>query len=243
MRPWAFLLLIAAACGASDDTEYPIEPGHGGTGGSFQPIADPLADASTTITGRVCVLADPRMPTTCAATGADGLTVKVGTLMTMTTTPDGKFSIMRPTGTGLMWTVSGTGIRASAIAYHAVDVEIPAVQVTVYEAMVANIAETDDPASTLIGALLVQFTRNNTPVSGAITIVSPTPDSELYYDGSAPDTWRMDTGSGEATGAAGMVWAPRIQATTMGRIFIDDVREASDLTVVAGHLTFVFAKI
>src|SRR5436190_17636345 len=130
------VLALAAACG-EDGSDFPIAGGGGGgKGGSSMPDAGDDGDASTVITGRVCLISDPRALTSpCADTGADALTVSLGT-ETTTTATNGAFVITRPTGTNLIWFVSGTGIESSALPLSA-GTTVPAIASTVYGDMLA----------------------------------------------------------------------------------------------------------
>src|SRR6476660_1845280 len=93
------LVAALAACGGDDGTGFPIMPGGGGSGSSSMPDASIGGDedGGSTLTGRVCLVSDARRPTTCAGSGADGLTVTVGG-STATTAADGSFSLTRPSG-------------------------------------------------------------------------------------------------------------------------------------------------
>src|ERR1043165_3884112 len=92
----ATLAGAGAGAGCHDDVEmFPIGPGGFGPGGGTTP--DPPGvdgkGGAPTINVRVCLINDPRKPTEWPASGADGLTVTLGT-ETATTAADGSFTIM-----------------------------------------------------------------------------------------------------------------------------------------------------
>jgi hypothetical protein len=234
----AAILAVAsvAACGSDDGGGFPIVPGGGGgTGSSSQADAavDGGGDASMTITGRVCLIDDARSPTTCAATGADGFTVTLGTVEA-TTAADGMFTLVRPTGTNLVWRVSGTTIRASALKYSSSTSTplIPAISTLIYDDMLAatqaSIANGD-------GAIITRAARNGTPVANLV--VESAPLSTVYYDGATTVDWEQDS-----TGSNGVAWIPSIPTGTAALTFDTGTATstASGVPVFADTVTFVF---
>lgn len=214
---WLLPLVVLAACGAEDSGGgYPINPGGGGSGsGSGSHVDGGRGDdgGSTTINGRVCVLTTALDLSSCASTGAGGLTVTLANA-TATTSADGSFTLTR-TGTtaGLMWVVTGTTIKRTAVRY-ASTTTIPVFTLTKYEEMVSAMQATETSGQ---GALIARISRAGSPVSGATVAVQPTPDSLIYYDGSSASDWQ--TGM---TGAAGLAWIPSIPVSGI------------DLTITAG---------
>lgn len=231
------VLTFAAACGG-DDGGFPIMPGGGGSGSATLPDAaiDEQGDAGTTITGRVCLINDARTPTSCASSGADGFIVYVDTLQT-TTAADGTFSLMRPTGSDLFWTITGAGIETSAMKYSATGTPtIPAISTLLYADMISatqpSIGNTD-------GAVIARVTRAGTPVSDVLVSASPVPSSGVYYDGATATDWQ-DIG----TGANGVAWIPGMPAGSATLAFDtgagDPLSTVSGVPVFVDSITFVF---
>lgn len=237
------LLLLAAtimgACGGDGDNgKFPIVAGGGGSGNSFRVDAYvDNADTNTSQTARVCLLADARNPTTCAASGADGLTVTAGNQQA-TTTADGTFTITRPTGTNLVWGVTGTGIEPTLMKYSATTTTIPALGTVLYDDM---LGATQAFVVLGSGGIIAQVTRNATPVADATAIASPQPDSAVYYDGADAVMWVQD-----ATNGFGVVWIPSIPAGTVSLSVDSGAVSNTDITgipVAADAITFVFSEL
>lgn len=233
------LLLLAAlvcACDQAGDM-LPIQPGGPGSGATGFVDAAVVVDASVQILGRVCLLADPRQPTTCASTGAENLLVTLGSEQA-TTIGDGSFAIMRPTGANLLWSVTGAGIEPSSLRFDG-SATIPAISSAVYGDMVVVM---NALVLTDTGAIIAQLTRDNAPVAGASVVASPLPQSDIYYDGAGIADWNIDT----MTGAFGVVWISAIAAGTASLTFDTGATApttVSGITVLAGTITFVFAEI
>jgi hypothetical protein len=190
-------------------------------------------DASTTIAGRVCLLGDPRSLTSCANSGADGITVALGD-KTATTVANGSFVIDRPTGSNLIWRVSGTGIEPSALLLGS-STTIPVLDSLVYDDM---LAATNAIVAGGNGAIIVRVATGTMPVAGITAVASPLPDSDVYYDGASITAWEFD-----GTGAAGIAWIPSLQAGTAS-LALDSGAEQSTVTniqVFADTITFVYA--
>jgi hypothetical protein len=231
--------LLGAVLGCKEDggSRFPIMPGNGGQGSAMD-MADAAVegDASTTeLTGRVCLLSDARDPSTCAATGANGFTVTLGT-QTVTTGADGSFTMMRPSGTGLVWFVSGTGIEPSAMRL-ASGTTIPAISSLLYGDMIAGMSAI---VSTDTGAVIARLQRGGDPLTGAVAIPSPVPDSETYYDGAGVTAWDFD-----ATGPFGVVWISAIAPGTASLALDTGSFQATvgGIPVYAGTITFELAEI
>lgn len=230
------VVFAVAACG--DDTGgFPIDPGGGGSGSSFTPdaaVVDP--DGGTMLTGRVCLLADPRQPQTCATTGAGGFTVAVGGQVA-TTGDTGSFTLLRPTGSDLVWTVTGDTIEPSAMRF-GTSTTIPAISTLVYDDMLAAMQAVVNGGN---GAIVAQFIQDGDPVANATALVTPIPDSETYYDGAAVTDWDFT-----ATGPFGVVWVSSLQPGTAS-LALDhgaaDPHTVSNIPVLADTITFVFSEI
>lgn len=233
LPPFAALLLVAAGCGGDDGNHFPVNPGGGGSGSSTLPDAGTDAGEGTTIAGRACLLGDPRALTTCASTGADGLTVTLGD-KTALTTVDGSFVIDRPTGTGLVWRVSGTGVESSAMP-QATSKNIPVISSLLYGDMLAS---TNAIVAAGDGAIIMRVATAGTGVAGVIATPSPQPDSLVYYDGASATDWRFDS-----TGAFGIVWVPSILAGTASVALAHGSAQSTvvNIAVYANTISFAFA--
>lgn len=240
MTRLALALVLAAACGGDDGGGFPIMPGGGGSGTSNNPDAaiDDEGDASTAITGRVCLISDARTPTACAATGADGFTVDLATQQA-TTAADGSFTLARPSGSNLVWRVSGTGIEPSAMAYSAsAPATIPAIPSLVYGDM---LAATQPAVGNADGAVIARITRGTSPVADTVVSSAPSSTSGIYYDGASTIDW-----TDVATGTSGVAWIPGMPAGTATLAFDTGGSNAVTMAtapVFADTITFVFHTI
>lgn len=237
MRLALALPLLAALTACHEDVEmYPIGPGGYGTGNGTTP--DASADSSGgdggMISGRVCLISDARMPVSCASSGADGLTVTLGSA-TATTSADGSFSIATVTGTGLVWRVSGTGIVASAMQVSTV-ATIPALSELVYADMVTTNQAVSGDGS---GAIIARFTSGASGVSGLQAATTPAPGGQIFYDGTSATEW--DTTS---TGTFGVVWVPGL-VTGSANLTVSGAKDTmiDGIPVYADTVTFVLAEI
>jgi hypothetical protein len=224
-----------AACKEGGDM-LPIVPGGGGTGSSsITPDAaeDPDGGGGD-VAGRVCLLSDPRDPAACAASGADGLTVTLGSA-TATTAADGSFAIAS-TGTNLTWFVNGTGIEPTAMR-RAAGTTIPVLASLLYGDMIAGMSAI---VTTETGGVIVRLRRAGAAFTDAAAVVTPTPDSEVYYDGPGVTDWDVD-----ATGPFGVIWISAVSPGTVSLALDTGTlqRTVSGIPVFAGTLTFELAEI
>ncbi len=235
-------LLLLVAC--KDDIEmFPVNPGGGGggTGGTGfvdAGMPDGDGDAGNTIAARVCLLNDARDPTSCANTGAENLMVTLGTF-TATTAADGSFSIMRPSGSNLVWIVTGTAIQPSAMSFGTLTL-IPAVEVGLYGQMVSAANVTPIAGD---GAIIAQVKRGTTPVTGLVATTVPDADTAAFYDGNTPENWDPNV-----SGGLGMVWVPGVPTASAGSAQLllaegTTVHTIQGIPVFDSTVTFVFAAI
>jgi hypothetical protein len=238
MRLAVSLALLAGLGACNRDVErFPIGPGTGGGGSNGTMPDSPYADGNgsgSMMTGRVCLINDARTPTTCASSGADGLTVALGTA-TATTAGDGSFMIASPSGTGLVWRVTGTAIYSAAMQV-TTTATIPAISLSIFEDMIAtNQAIAGDGT----GSVIARFTTNGSGVSNLEAATSPEPVGQYYYDGPNALTW--DT---TATSSFGVVWVPALIPgfTTLNVSGPPDASIPS-IPVFADTVTFAFATI
>jgi hypothetical protein len=236
----ARLLLIAALlCGCSEESThgFPIMPGGGGQGsvGVVDAGVESGDGMPSQLSGRVCLLNDARQPGSCAGSGADGFTVTLGS-QTATTAADGSFTMTRPTGTGLIWNVTGTGIEPSAMRLSS-GTTIPAIQSLLYGDMIASMTAV---VSVDTGAIIARLRKTNAAITDAVVIASPAPDSETYYDGLDVTSWELD-----ATGGFGVVWISAIAPGTAS-LTVDNgsaQNTVGGIPVFAGAITFELAEI
>jgi hypothetical protein len=230
--------LLAALAGCHEDVEmFPIGPGGFGTGGGTTPdaaIGGDGGDGGSTISGRVCLISDARNPTTCASSGAEDLTVTLGSA-TATTAADGSFTIASATGTGLVWRVTGAAIQASAMQVSTV-ATIPVISALLYEDMVTT---NNVVGSAGTGAIIARFTTNDSGVSGLIAATSPDPEGQIFYDGTSATVWDVT-----ATSTFGAIWVPGLAAGAT-TLTVGGAADSSitGIPVYADTITFVLAEI
>ena len=194
------LLVLVAGC-HSDGNDYPVTTGGGGFGGGQPQIADAGVDGGdggALILGRVCLMTDPRDQTSCAATGVGGLVVTLGTA-TGTTADDGTFTVGRPSGSNIVWDVTGSTVLESLTPFTAQAI-IPAMPLGLYAQLEADngvIAQAGQ------GAVMLRVLQAGAPLVGATATITPPTVYGTFYDGSTPATWTAN-----GTGAFGTAWMP-----------------------------------
>lgn len=235
------LLVLLVGCHPSD-MDYPVG-GAGVHGGGGTLIVDAAMDGSATgpIAGTACVLTDPRDLTSCATTGAAGLTVTLGTA-TATTADDGSFMIARPTTAGAVWVVTGSamGVVESVTAFTG-QTRIPVMDAAMLTTLENVNGVQPAPGS---GTLMARISRGGIPVAGEMARVIPAtidPHGTLYDPANAPDAWATS-----ATGPFGTAYAPG--ATTGTAMLVVSAAGTTQLTVSGipitdGGVTFVFAEL
>jgi hypothetical protein len=212
------LVLFLAACG-SDPDMLPVGGGSGnglpdsGTGGTVDGrlidarVIDgaPLAIDAAIISGRVCVLTDPRDFQSCSSTAAGNLTVHLGGNVALTAA-DGTFKIAAPAGAAATWSVTGSSIVSSYKVKN--DYFIPALTHTMYDSLItANgiyLAQGE-------GSVMVRVIRNGAGYQGVAVTASTQPNPAKYnafYDNDASQTdWnQVPSTSGATTGSKGVAW-------------------------------------
>jgi len=238
----ALALVLLTACGDKETTFDNIVPGGGGGGTTGSrpdaPTSDG-ADASTTISGHVCLLlTNQQTLTSCATTGAGNLTVTLGTATAMTA-DDGAFTLTRPASTtGLNYLVTGTNLKTSLVPFSSTITSLPAINTADYEAMtVAN--NTANPGTTS-GALFVQIKRGTSIVTGATVESQPAADAVVLYDGTTSATWTTT-----ATSTYGVAWLSSISATSTTLTVTSNSTPTmfANIPLQNGAITYVFAEI
>ena len=232
-RAWLVLLLVACKSPTNGD-DFPIDPGGGGVvgeqlDGSTLDAFDP--DAVMQLAGRVCVVRDLRALSTCAMSGAGGITVKLGT-RTATTMDDGKFTMMTPSGTNLVWRASGAAIVPSVMPFGP-STTIPAIGVEDFNELQNANSVVLTPGE---GTIIARVVRNTTPQSGATASTAPLAQFPTKYDGPTALAWTE-----LATSTAGTVWIPGAAigtaSFTVSPATGDDVTE--DVRVEDQAITYV----
>jgi hypothetical protein len=235
------LLLVVGlvACGNSGD-DFPVMPGGNGHGSNHPGVdaAVDTSDSGANITGRVCLIGDPRLPTTgCATTGAAGLLVTLG-LNTATTGDNGSFQIQGTEATNAVWTVTGATIVQTVEPFTGQTI-IPAVLADSF----TQLQNTNGVVfSTGAGDVIVRVVQNSTPVAGATAIASNQDTYQTRYDPPSGDLWTT-----VATGNLGVAWLPSVLAGTQ-TVTVQPPLSAAQITIsnvpiVEGALTFVTADV
>lgn len=233
------LLVLLVGCHPSD-MDYPVGGAgvHGGGGTRFVDAATD-GSASGPIMATACVLTDARDLTSCATTGAAGLTVTLGTA-TATTAADGSFTIARPTTAGAVWDVTGSamGVVESVTAFTG-QTRIPVMELTMLTDL-QNINGQPRVAGT--GTVLARVARGGTPVQGETAQLAPLAAYDPLYDpATATAPWLT-----QATGALGTVF---VDGVTPGTVTMTLAAAGmTQLTISAipiadSVVTFVFAEL
>jgi len=209
------LFTMLAACASSADDDYPVLPGgqnpaSGGTG----------SGTSAAVSGRVCVLADPRMTDACASTGAGGITVSLGKSTTQTT-DSGAFTLAAPQGTNLGFTVVGPNIVPTTMPFSPAT-SIPVLQADLFDqVLAANGIVLTSGSGSIFGTVI----RDGVPAAGIGVRSTPSPAFGPFFDGSTPTAWTLNE-----TGARGVFFAPGI-ATGMAQVTLTDLATSRETTV------------
>lgn len=158
--------------------------------------------------GRVCLVTDLRDVSTCASTGAGGLTVALGT-KSATTLADGSFSIEAPVGSDLVWQVSGASIQTSIAPFSAMS-SIPVITTLDFLQLESDHSVLEVVGQGSVLAHVVFADSPKVPVVMAKATASPLGAYLPLYDGSVAGLWTQNF-----TGAFGAVWVPGLLAGTV----------------------------
>jgi hypothetical protein len=175
----ALAVMLFAAC-APDSTTYPIGggPGGGAGGNGSGTGSGATTDANMdVIEGLVCVLPDPRDFATCLTTGAGDITVAVGTGTPAVTNDDGTFTIDTPSGTNLVWTLSGSAVMTSTIGFSTSAV-IPAIQTMTFETLANENGIVYDPTQ---GTIIGQVLHAGSGFADATAVATPVGIYDTFY--------------------------------------------------------------
>jgi hypothetical protein len=240
MRRFAFVLAMLVAGCVNDDTDFPVTtqggPAPNGSGGG-----------TSTVTGHVCVVSDPRFLTQCVTTNLDGMTVTLTTpttngvvTTTSTTTADGTFVINTPAVTAptgpTIFTITGPTIIASSQPLTPT-VNIPVITTDLFNQIAAanGIALTE---TTGTGSIIATVTRGGLPVSGVQVAATPTSAFGPFFDGTSPTGFTLN-----GTGVQGVSLLSGFHSGPVNLTF-NDPGFATETTVggvqvIDGGITFV----
>lgn len=236
MRALVLVLVVAASC-KSEMKDYPVGGGgFSGGGGGLHVDAPTDGSGSGSNMARACVLTSPRDLTSCAATGAAGLTVTLGT-QTATTADDGSFTITAPTGTNVVWDVQGSTVVESVTPY-AGQTKISVITSQMFTDLQSYVGQ---PMVAGSGGLLVRVTRGGAAVTGETAVVTPTNGVGAYYDGTTDQVWTQI-----GTGGFGTVFVPNTPAGTATlKLSAGGTVQATlgAIPIVSGGMTFVVAEL
>jgi hypothetical protein len=247
------VLLVLAACSSGGGDDYPVGPGGSvgpigsGPGPGDGSVIDAGGDGGVPqIKGRVCLLTDLTRVgdvTACATSGALGLTVLFGSANTLTTAPDGSFSIDARMESNLVWRAnSGTNeLFVPSVFPTGNGAIIPMVTLLTYNELLSTngAMQLQDQK----GAIFVQVkTGAARTAKVTATITGALTDDEVRYDGADKLVWNTTS-----TGAAGVVWIPGVQLAvtppTVARValFLNGVttNQTVDAPIENQAITFV----
>jgi hypothetical protein len=235
MKTLAIAAVLAAGCASGDDENFPIVPSSPSGGGS-------IVGGNVLFAGRVCVVTDALLLTTCSIADLAGLTVTVGSL-TAVTTAGGRFEIVIPSGVQLAnerVTVTGSTVTTSVTTITTTvpqSIVIPVMSTSAFNNLVLATGISLTAGS---GSVMSVVLQRGVPVSGVTVISTPSPAFGPFFDGSQPPPWTLN-----ATGTRGIVFFPGITTGT-ATITFTDPSTAGETTVdgiqvVDGGITFVDA--
>jgi hypothetical protein len=232
------LLVVLAACQAAGE-DRPVLPGGDDDesvtpGGRDAGIGDASQGDGSAILGRVCLLSDLRDLAGCAVTGASGLTVTLGN-QTAITAADGTFIMPAPSGSTLVWRVTGTGVVPSRMAFSAVPV-IPVMPDSLYNDLTLANGVIINAGQ---GAVVVRLvTPQGADVPGATgNIVTAT--YPAFYDGNSASLWNQSS-----TGTQGVIWIPGVPAGSANLgLAVGGATTTLPTTVDDGGITFLIVPV
>ena len=238
MKRALLVLVVLAACHPSDENDYPVTVGGGGFGGGqlAAPDAANGGDGGPSLVARVCLMTDPRDQGSCAATGAGGLTVTLGTSIA-TTADDGTFTIARPASTSLVWVITGTTIVPSVMSF-AAQPQVPAIPATLYAQLQGDNGVVPQAGQ---GAAMVRVVHGTVLVPSATVTISPAGIYATLYDGATPSGWTQS-----ATGSFGAAWMPGVTAGTANITVTPQGGTSvviSQVPIVDGGVTFLTQEV
>ena len=223
------LIALLAGCAADTGDDFPLLTG----GGSL-----PAAGQAGVVSGRICVVTDPRNLAACSPSGADGLTVTLAS-SAATTAQDGSFQVVVPPAASPatpMLSVTGPGFVPTQITMSSA-ASIPVLRADLFSQMLAANGITPSSGS---GSILGTVVRGGVPAPGVTVTVTPAPAFAPRFDGGSPTSFALD-----ATGARGVVWIPGV-ALGPTQLTFRDLATSGETTVngvqvINGGITFMDA--
>lgn len=213
--------LALAACVDGDDDRFPVLPGAGNPG------TDIPTPGTERIVGNVCMAEDLIIRAPCVG-AVGGLTVSLGGFTT-TTFADGSFVIERPTGSELLFEVSGPGAITTTTPFSPSTTTLPVVDADVWAAMLASNEVFLPPG---VGSILGTVVREGVPVRGVTVVATPTGIAGPFFD--------TETGFGlDRTGARGVFLVPGIDSTTAQLAFSPGESTVAGISVINGGITIL----
>ncbi len=251
------LVALAVACNEPRQQLAP-EPGGGGiagggSGGSN--IGSTVPDANPDlIEGFVCVLVDPRNFMSCSADAANGITVSLPGVGSATTAEDGTFTIARPTGTNLAWSITGDNVMPSTMGFGTSAIVFAITVETFSELVNANGIVFDPTQGTIIGQV-VEAGSGAALVTVVAAPIGVFPDT-FYAVPSDQQDWPGSTTSAFGTfliagltagvGSAGSAGSAGSDTSTETLTITPSTGSAeilSNVPVTQGSITFVSAQL
>ncbi len=224
-------LVMLAAC-TDSGPDFPVTTQGGAPPGGAVTVP-------TVIIGRVCVLTDPRLLTSCITTGAQNLTVTVGNQVA-TTGPSGGFVVNAPSDTTTpniirTVTVTGTGIIPSSQVVTP-NLLVPVLNENLFSQVLAANGIVLTPGS---GSIIASVTRGGIPVQGVTAISTPSPAFGPFFDGTSPTAFTLN-----GTGAQGVALFAGFAPNVPVNVTFTDAARSSETTVggvqvINGGITFV----
>jgi hypothetical protein len=234
-----------AGCPAGDDDYTQVPGGPGGPGEPVirdaSPDGPPDGGGATSVTSRVCILTDIRVPTACPRVAANVDVREQGTGNQTTTRNDGTFALP-VSGTGVVVVEIGVGTGSLVpslvpVTLGAVPATLPIASGTEYRGLVNRLGAAPSEGA---GDVVVYYLGASNLALPGVAAAAAGAINPPYYDiaGSAQFD---DVGATGAFGAALLVTLPegtnQIAATAE-----DDSDLSLNAPVAEGHLTFATAR-
>jgi hypothetical protein len=220
---------LAGCTSTTDDLPVQIGgPAAAGGGGN----------SGTQVTGRVCMLADPRILSECSDTLAGGLSVSLGSSRTLTL-PNGQFTMSVPTGstTSLSFAVAGSSVITASQPFSN-DITIPVLPSDLFgQILAANGIALTHGSGTILASVV---DRGGVPLAGVTATSTPSSAFGPFFDGTTPTAWTLN-----GTGERGVVMFPGVAvgpvALSFGNIGSTGESTVDGVQVIDGGITIVDA--
>jgi len=229
--------VLGTACGSSTDPRMVLPGGDDtttGPGVDAAPTGDGSLGDGNAIAGKVCVIADLRViDSGCAPSGVADLTVVLDGNTAMTA-DDGSFVMPMPTGSNLLWQISGAGIVTSLVPFSSAT-QLPAVTQELYDNVtLSNGVIVNSGEGSVVVRVLDSVTHQ--PASDVTATVMPAATYDPYYDGSSSTVWNQN-----ATGTQGITWTPGVTVGTATVTLKDGAGMEKAIALPVADLAITFA--